>query len=145
MRVSSLAPCLGLAILMVGCTTASQFVADMRGYLLGRYQSTPEQIAVANDRGEAAVANLPATEAKPRYIAVRTTDPNLAQRKEIRERAKKEDSYGGAPGVIYCLMIYDTTRLEVIGTQCYAVARLPYDGEKFTFDTYDLTYIASES
>jgi len=127
-----------------GCYSSGQFMADMKAFFLGPYQSTPAQIEIAQEAGEKAMKKLPADKPKPRYIAVRTADPTKEQRAVIREQAKKESSYGGAPGVIYCLMVFDTTNQQVVGSQCYAVSRLPYDGEQFTFESYNLTYVSTE-
>lgn len=141
-------PCvLLMAFCFSGCETASTFVADMKAFLLGPYEATPSQIAIAQRRGDEAMKKLPADQPKPRYIAVRTANPNAEQRREIRKEAKKSGGrYGGsASGVVYCLMTYDTTQQKVVGTECYAVSRLPYDGEQFTFETYNMTYVSTES
>lgn len=136
-----------LMMLMTGCETASTFVADMKAFLIGPYQATPQQIQIAQQRGDQALKQLPAEEEKPRYLAVRTANPTPEQRREIRKEAKRSGGRygGGSSGVVYCLMVYDTTQQKVVGTECYAVSRLPYDGEQFTFETYNMTYVNVES
>jgi hypothetical protein len=81
------------------------------------------------------------------YLAVQTADPSPAQWTEIRRDMQKPGlRYSGpskAPDRIYCVMIRDTQSGETVGTDCYAVLKLPAAGEVARFDTYTALYVGS--
>jgi hypothetical protein len=146
---------LAAVLLLSGCATASKLLSFAGNWAVGAYRATARQIQVADQRASAAFARMPATEKKAlrdegvRYLAVRTEDPNPQQMKEIRRNmaAKPSGPYGtptaAAPKKVYCVMIWDTQTHEVVGTDCYAVVKLPPPGEPARFDTYTAQYVGT--
>jgi hypothetical protein len=160
-----LSPRLGVALCLAGlpsgCLTTQELltkvnnlaVAIFKNLSVGTYKATPEQIHLADQRATAEFNRFSPQEKETfkepgtRYLAVRTTDPSPAQWTEIRRDMQKPGSlYGGpkkTPGKIYCVMIWDTQSREVVGTDCYAVLKLPAPGTVARFDTYTAQYVGS--
>lgn len=144
---------LGAVLLLSGCATAGKLFSFVGDWAVGVYQATARQIQVADQRAAALFDRKPAAEKKAmkdqgvRYLAVRTEDPTPEQMKQIRrEMARPGGPYGtptAAPKKVYCVMIWDTQTREVVGTDCYAVLKLPEPGETARFDTYTAQYVGS--
>lgn len=148
---------LGAVLLFSGCATAGKLFSAIGDYAVGAYKATARQIQVADQRAAAAFDKMPAEKKKAlkdegtRYLAVRTEDPTPAQMTEIRRAMAKPAAasgpYGaptsGAPKKVYCVMIWDTQTREVVGTDCYAVLKLPTPGEPARFDTYTAQYVGT--
>ncbi len=146
---------LGLVIwlsgVLCGCETTRRLWATLNDFAVGIYKATPHQTQLADQRATAAFARLSAHEkvslerSGTRYLAVRTADPTPAQWTEIRRDMQKPTSrYSGprkAPEKIYCVMIWDTQSQEIVGTDCYAVLKLPPVGELARFETYTAQYV----
>lgn len=146
---------LGAVMLLSGCATAGKLLSLVNDWAVGAYRATARQIQVADQRAAALFDRMPASEKKKlkddgiRYLAVRTDDPTPEQMKEIRRNmAKPSGGYGAsatssAPKKVYCVMIWDTQTHEVVGTDCYAVLKLPPPGEPVRFDTYTAQYVGN--
>ena len=64
--------------------------------------------------------------------------------RSARDMQKPTSRYSGSrkvPEKIYCVMIWDTQSQEIVGTDCYAVLKLPPAGELARFDTYTAQYV----
>lgn len=145
---------LGAVLLLSGCATVDKLLSYVGDCAVGVYKATARQIQVADQRAAAAFDRMPAEKKKSlkaegtRYLAVRTEDPTPEQMTQIRrEMAKPSGPYGpptaGAPKKVYCVMIWDTQTREVVGTDCYAVLKLPPPGEPAKFDTYTAQYVGT--
>lgn len=144
---------LGAALLLSGCATAGKLLSFAGDWAVGVYKATTRQIQVADQRATAAFDRKPAGEKKAmkdagvRYLAVRTEDPTPAQMTQIRREMTKPGSKYGAPASapkkVYCVMIWDTQTREVVGTDCYAVLKLPQPDESARFDTYTAQYVGT--
>lgn len=148
---------LGAVLLLSGCATAGKLLSFAGDWAVGVYRATARQIQVADRRASEAYKEMPAEKKKAlkdsgtRYLAVRTEDPTPAQMVEIRREMAKPAAasgpYGaptsGAPKKVYCVMIWDTYTHEVVGTDCYAVLKLPTPGEPARFDTYTAQYVGT--
>jgi hypothetical protein len=120
---------------------------------VGVYKATPEQTRLADQRASASFGHFSPQQKKAleesgtRYLAVRTADPTPAQWTEIRKDMQKPDSMYSvgrqAPSKIYCVMIWDTQSRQIVGTDCYAVLKLPTPGELARFDTYTAQYVGN--
>ena len=150
---SYLCAALWLSSVLCGCETTRKFWTAVNNLAVGVYKATPHQTELADQRASAAFEQFSAQEKRAleesgtRYLAVRTADPTPAQWTEIRRDMQKPGSrYSGpakAPGKIYCVMIWDTQSREIVGTDCYAVLKLPPAGELARFDTYTAQYVGS--
>jgi hypothetical protein len=141
-------------LLLAGCMTTGRLLTWVNDLAVGAYQATARQIRIADQRAAAFFDRLTPAEKKAlkdggiRYLAVRTEDPNPEQMKQIRRNMAKRSGPYGAPGgsaprKVYCVMIWDTQTREVVGTNCYAVLKLPTPGEPARFDTYMTQYVGS--
>jgi hypothetical protein len=152
-RLPYLCAFLLLGSLFSGCETTRRFWTFVSDLAVGVYKATPHQVQLADERASAAFNRFSAQEKKAleesgtRYLAVQTADPSPAQWTEIRRDMQKPGSrYSGpskAPDRIYCVMIWDTQSGEIVGTDCYAVLKLPAAGEVARFDTYTAQYVGS--
>ena len=139
------------AVLLCGCETTRRLWASLSDFAVGIYKATAHQMQFADQRATTAYERFSADEkislqrSGVRYLAVRTADPTPSQWAEIRSDMQKPASrYFGAkkaPDKIYCVMIWDTQSQEVVGTDCYAVLKLPQPGELARFDTYTAQYV----
>ncbi len=144
-----------LTVLLSGCQTAGRLVSFAGDWAVGVYQATTSQIRLADERASKLFDRMTPSEKEAlkadgtRYLAVRTEDPNPAQMQEIRRRAS---SPGGGtyarptsspPKKVYCVMVWDTVTQEVVGTECYAVFKLPAPGQAARFDTYTTQFVGS--
>ncbi len=144
---------LGAVLLLSGCATADKLLSFVGDWAVGVYKATARQTQVADQRATAAFDRMPAAKKKAmkdagvRYLAVRTEDPTPAQMTQIRrEMTKPGSKYGAAksaPKKVYCVMIWDTQTREVVGTDCYAVLKLPQQDESARFDTYTAQYVGT--
>ena len=146
---------LGAVLLLSGCATAGKLLSLVNNWAVGAYRATARQIQVADQRASTLFDRMPASKKQAlkdegvRYLAVRTDDPNPEQMKEIRRNmSKPSGGYGAtttsaAPKKVYCVMIWDTQTREVVGTDCYAVLKLPPPDEPARFDTYTAQYVGT--
>ncbi|HEY5742720.1 MAG TPA: hypothetical protein VIS99_09275 [Terrimicrobiaceae bacterium] len=144
---------LWITSLLCGCETTQKFFATIKNFAAGDYKATPEQTRLAHQRASTAYKHFSPQEKKTladsgtRYLAVRTADPTPAQRAEIRADMEKPDSLysvgAKAPSTIYCVMIWDTQSQQIVGSDCYAVLKLPQPGEVARFDTYTAQYVGN--
>jgi len=146
---------LGAVLLLSGCATAGKLFSLVNDWAVGAYRATARQIQVADQRAAALFDRMPADEKKVlkeqgiRYLAVRTEDPNPEQMQQIRRNLTKPSGgaygtpTGAPPKKVYCVMIWDTQSREVVGTDCYAVLKLPTPGEPARFDTYTAQYVGT--
>jgi len=151
--LSHLCAALWLVSLLSGCQTTQKFLTMINNLAVGVYKATPQQAQLADQRAAATFEQFLPQEKKTfeesgtRYLAVRTADPTPAQWTEIRNDMQKPGSrYSGptkAPTKIYCVMIWDTQSREIVGTDCYAVLKLPMAGELARFDTYTAQYVGN--
>jgi hypothetical protein len=142
-----------LSSLICSCETTRKFWTLVNNLAVGVYKATPRQTQLANQRAAAAFEQFSTQQRKAleesgtRYLAVRTADPTPAQWTEIRRDMQKPGSRflgpAKAPSKIYCVMIWDTQSGEIVGTDCYAVLKLPAAGELARFDTYTAQYVGS--
>ena len=142
-----------LVVSLSGCATAGRVFRFAGDWSVGIYRATARQIQIADQRAAALFDRLEPAEKHHlkdegiRYLAVRTEDPNPEQMAQIRrEMARPASMYGtpsAAPKKVYCVMIWDTQTREVVGTDCYAVLRLPPPGEPARFDTYTAQYVGT--
>ena len=140
-----------LSLFLCACETTLRLWATLKDFAVDSYKATSHQTELADQRATAAFARFSAEErgslqrSGVRYLAVRTADPTPAQWTEIRRDTQKPTSrYSGArkvPEKIYCVMIWDTQSQEIVGTDCYAVLKLPPAGELARFDTYTAQYV----
>jgi len=144
---------LALALAFTGCAATTGALKSSPNQVAGIYRATPVQIKVADMRASAYYAKIaPAEGAKekyqgPRYLAVRTLDPSPEQWTQVQADMKKPGSRYGAPtstpGQVHCVMVWDTQTQQVVGTDCYAVIKLPAAGTTTRFDTYTAEYIGA--
>ncbi len=148
---------LGAVLLLSGCATAGKLWSFAGDWAVGVYRATTRQIQVADRRASEAYEKMPTEKKKTlkdsgtRYLAVRTEDPTPAQMVEIRREMAKPAAASGpygattpsAPKKVYCVMIWDTQTREVVGTDCYAVLKLPTPGADVRFDTYSAQYVGT--
>ena len=148
---ASLCAVLCLVSLFGGCETTRRLWASINDLAVGAYRATAQQRQLADQRATATYQQFSIQEKKAleesgtHLLAVRTADPTPAQWKEIRSDMQKPASrYFGAsraPEKVYCVMIWDTQTGEVVGSDCYAVPKLPSPGELARFDTYTAQYV----
>jgi hypothetical protein len=140
-----------LSLFLCACETTRRLWATLNDFAVGTYKATSPQTELADQRATAAFARF-STEEKSslqrsgvRYLAVRTAGPTPVQWTEIRRDMQRPTSrYSGprkVPEKIYCVMIWDTQSQEIVGTDCYAVLKLPPAGELARFDTYTAQYV----
>lgn len=142
---------LWLSLFLCACETTRKLWATLNDFAVGIYRATSQQRELADQRATTAYARFSPEEKSSlqrsgvRYLAVRTADPTPAQWTEIRRDMQKPASrYSGprkAPEKIYCVMIWDTQSQEIVGTDCYAVLKLPPSGDLARFDTYTAQYV----
>lgn len=142
-----------LVLGLAGCATAGRLFSLAGDWAVGVYRATARQIQIADQRAAALFDRMGPAEKQEmkdagiRYLAVRTEDPNPQQMAQIRrEMARPASLYGtpsAAPKKVYCVMIWDTQTREVVGTDCYAVVKLPTPGEPARFDTYTAQYVGT--
>ena len=140
-----------LSLFLCACETTRRLWATLNDFAVGIYKATSHQTELADQRASAAFARFSPEEKSSlqrsgvRYLAVRTADPTPAQWTEIRRDIQKPTSrYSGprkVPEKIYCVMIWDTQSREIVGTDCYAVLKLPPVGELARFETYTAQYV----
>jgi hypothetical protein len=140
-----------ISLFLCACETTRRLWATLNDFAVGIYKATSHQTELADQRATAAFARFSAEEKSSlqrsgvRYLAVQTADPTPAQWAEIRRDMQKPTSrYSGrrdVPEKIYCVMIWDTQSQEIVGTDCYAVLKLPPVGELARFDTYTAQYV----
>jgi hypothetical protein len=140
-----------LSLFLCACETTRRLWATLNDFAVGIYKATSHQTELADQRATAAFAKFSPEEKSSlqrsgvRYLAVGTADPTPAQWTEIRADMEKPTSrYGGPrriPEKIYCVMIWDTQSQGIVGTDCYAVLKLPPAGELARFDTYTAQYV----
>jgi hypothetical protein len=140
-----------LSLFLCACETTRRLWATLNDFAVGIYKATTHQTQLADRRATAAFAQFSVEEKSSlqrsgiRYLAVRTADPTPAQWTEIRSDMQKPTSrYSGprkVPEKVYCVMIWDTKSQELVGTDCYAVLKLPPPGELARFDTYTAQYV----
>ena len=140
-----------LVSLFGGCETTRRLWAWINDLSVGAYRATPQQRQLADQRPTAAFRQFSTPQRKAleesgtTLLAVRTADPTPAQWHEIRKEMQKPASrYFGAsrmPEKVYCIMIWDTQSGEVVGSDCYAVLKLPVAGELVRFDTYAAQFV----
>jgi hypothetical protein len=142
--------CSALALLLAGCETSTSLFGLTADWVVGIYRATAEQIQTADEKASAYFRRLRPEEKKSldqsgvRYLAVRTDDPSPAQMQEIRGDLTRPASGYGASGPapkVYCVMIWDTHTREVVGTNCFAVLKLPASGEQAVFDTFTAQFV----
>jgi hypothetical protein len=142
---------LWLSLFLCACETTRKLWATLNDFAVGIYRATSHQRELADQRATAAYTRFSPEEKSSlqrsgvRYLAVRTADPTPAQWTEIRRDMRKPASrYSGprkVPEKIYCVMIWDTQSQEIVGTDCYAVLKLPPAGQLARFDTYTAQYV----
>jgi hypothetical protein len=139
---------LSLTTLFTGCTTlevASRTVIDI---VLGRYTATSAQIATAQQRAHgwwSSVLRGEKPKAQTRFVAVQTLNPTPSQKAAYqRDRAHRskgqlaragEEKTWSEPDEVKCLMLFDTTTQQVVGTECYVVGELPKENDLVKFET----------
>lgn len=115
------------------------------------YTSTPEQQEVAKKRVAAYYAAIRKGRRRParhRYIAVETLRPTKKQREEyLKKRLAAKRAQGQSsskpvdPGQLRCLMVFDTQKQQLVGSNCYLVESLPSAGTVTQFESVGAEYV----
>jgi hypothetical protein len=92
--------------------------------------------------------------ARHRYIAVRTRNPNSAQKtaylKKRAEAQTEAQTHATSlspdwvdPANLKCVCVYDTLSDQFVSTKCYVVSDLPNVGDTAVFQAYTTEYVGT--
>jgi hypothetical protein len=120
------------------------------------YTPTPEQKAEAERKIReyfAAVKRGKKHAAKHRYVAVQTLHPTRKQLQDYENKraAAKSAAVGGTqlsnrwvePARLRCVMVFDATSKQFVGSGCYVVASIPPGGTTAKFETFTAEFVGS--
>lgn len=120
------------------------------------YTPTPEQKAEAERKIReyfAAVKRGKKHAAKHRYVAVQTLHPTRKQLQDYENKraAAKSAAVGGTqlsnrwvePDRLRCVMVFDATSKQFVGSGCYVVASIPPAGTTAKFETFTAEFVGS--